>query len=105
MKPKEGVWSWLTGFIHLKEAPGKEQNAYDYVDAWLSPTTGKYLIEAYGYGHTNHKSFDLVTPETLAEKGLGSPQEVLGRAHATQEFDPLLRDRLVQMYEEVKSGG
>ncbi|MGH6719343.1 MAG: ABC transporter substrate-binding protein [Alphaproteobacteria bacterium] len=105
MTPKEGVYSWITGFVRLKEAPGKEQNAYDYVDAWLAPETGKFLIEAYGYGHTNRKSFDLVSAAVLEEKGLGSPETVLGRAHATREFDPGLRDRLIEMYEEVKAGG
>lgn len=105
MDPKEGVYSWITGFVRLKEAPGKEQNAYDYVDAWLAPETGKFLIEAYGYGHTNRKSFDLVDPAVLAEKGLGDPATVLAKAHATREFEPGLRDRLIQMFEEVKSGG
>jgi len=105
MTPKEGVYSWITGFVRLKEAPGKEQNAYDYVDAWLAPETGKFLIEAYGYGHTNRKSFDLVDAAVLEEKGLASPDVVLGRAHATREFDPVLRDRLIEMFEEVKSGG
>ncbi len=104
MNPKEGVYSWLTGFVRLKEAPGSEQRAYDYVDAWLAPETGKWMIENYGYGHTNRKSFDLVDPAILKEKGLGAPEEVLGKAHATQEYDPELRDRLVQMFEEIKAG-
>jgi spermidine/putrescine transport system substrate-binding protein len=104
MNPKEGMWSWITGFVRTKEAPGQEQNAYDYVDAWLSPETGRFMIEQYGYGHTNRKSFDLVSPETLVEKGLGSPAEVLGAAHATREFPPDLRTRLVNMYEEVRAG-
>ncbi len=51
--------------------PGKEQNANDYIDAWLAPETGKWLIENYGYGHTNRNVFDLVTAEVLEEKGLG----------------------------------
>ena len=105
MNPKEGVYSWITGFVRLKEAPGQEQNAYDYVDAWLAPETGKFLIEAYGYGHTNRKSFDLVDPAVLVEKGLGDPATVLAGAHPTREFEPGLRDRLIQMFEEVKSGG
>jgi len=104
MNPKEGMWSWITGFVRTKEAPGQEQNAYDYVDAWLSSETGKFMIEQYDYGHTNRKSFDLVSPEALVEKGLGSPGEVLGAAHATREFPPDLRTRMVNMYEEVRAG-
>lgn len=104
MNPKEGVYSWITGFVRLKEAPGKEQNAYDYVDAWLSPETGKFMIEAYGYGHTNRKSYDLVDPKILEEKGMGAPAETLAKARPTKEFDPTARDALIQMFEEVKAG-
>ena len=104
LTPKEGVNSWATGFVRLAEAPGKEQNAYDYVDAWLAPGTGKWLIENYGYGHTNRKSFDLVSAEILDEKGLANPEAMIAGARVSSEYEPELRDRLVQMYEEVKAG-
>ena len=104
LNPKEGVYSWMTGFVRMADGPGLDQNAYDYVDAWLSPETGKWLIENYGYGHTNRKSFELVSAEVLEEKGLGSPDEVLGAAHAVQEYDVEVREKLVNMFEEVKAG-
>ncbi len=104
LTPKEGVNSWLTGFVRLAEAPGKEQNAYDYVDAWLAPETGQWLIENYGYGHSNRKSFDLVSAEVLDEKGLADPAGMIAGAKVSAEFDPALNDRLIAMYEEVKAG-
>ena len=104
LTPKEGVNSWATGFVRLAEAPGKEQNAYDYVDAWLAPGTGKWLIENYGYGHTNRKSFEMVSPEVLDEKGLADPDAMIAGARAGSEFEPQLRDQLVNMYEEIKAG-
>ncbi len=104
LTPKEGVNSWATGFVRLAEAPGKEQNAYDYVDAWLAPGTGKWLIENYGYGHTNRKSFEMVSPEVLDEKGLADPEAMIAGARVASEFEPQLRDQLVNMYEEIKAG-
>jgi spermidine/putrescine-binding protein len=104
LTPKEGVNSWVTGFVRLAEAPGKEQNAYDYVDAWLAPETGKWLIENYGYGHTNRNSFTLVSAEVLDEKGLADPEAMIAGARASSEFEPELNDRLINMYEEVKAG-
>ena len=104
LTPKEGVNSWATGFIRLAEAPGNEQNAYDYVDAWLAPETGKWLIENYGYGHTNRNSFDLVSAEVLDEKGLADPEGMIAGARTGSEFAPELNDRLINMYEEVKAG-
>jgi spermidine/putrescine transport system substrate-binding protein len=104
MQPKEGVSSWISGFARLKEAPGKEQNAYDYVDAWLAPETGKWMIENYGYGHTNRKTFDLVDPAILADKGLGPPDKILANSLPNQEMTPDLHERYVRMYEEVRAG-
>jgi spermidine/putrescine-binding protein len=63
MTPKEGVLGFIDGFIMLKNGPGKEQNAYDFVDAWLAPASGKFMIESVGYGHSNRKAFDLASAE------------------------------------------
>jgi len=104
LTPKEGVNSWLTGFVRLAEAPGQEQNAYDYVDAWLAPGTGKWLIENYGYGHSNRKSFDLVSAEVLDEKGLADPEGMIAGAKVSAEFEQSLQERFITMYEEVKAG-
>jgi spermidine/putrescine transport system substrate-binding protein len=104
MQPKEGVSSWVGGFLRLKDAPGNEQNAYDFVDAWLAPETGKWMIENYGYGHTNRKAFDLVDPAVVADKGLGLPDKILANSLPNQEMSLGLRERYVRMYEEVRAG-
>jgi spermidine/putrescine-binding protein len=104
MQPKEGVSSWVAGFSRLKDAPGKEQNAYDYVDAWLAPEAGKWMIENYGYGHPNRKAFDLVDPKVIADKGLDLPDKLLTHSLVNQEMSPDLHQRYVRMYEEVRAG-
>ena len=104
MQPKEGVSSWVAGFSRLKNAPGKEQNAYDFVDAWLAPESGKWMIENYGYGHPNKKAFDLVEPSVIADKGLDRPDKLLTHSLMNQEMTPQLHQRYVQMYEEVRAG-
>jgi len=104
MQPKEGVSSWVAGFSRLKNAPGNEQNAYDYIDAWLAPESGKWMIENYGYGHPNRKAFDLVEPSVVADKGLDRPDKLLAHSLMNQEMTPQLHQRYVQMYEEVRAG-
>ncbi len=104
MQPKEGVVVWIDGFIMLKDAPGKEQNAYDYIDAWLSPDTGEYMLGTYGYGHSNRKSFDRVSEERLKDIGISSPQDLLARGIFLREMDPALRQKYIQMYENVRAG-
>lgn len=104
MQPKEGRVVWIDGFIMLKDGPGEEQRAYDYLDAWLSPETGEYMLSQYGYGHSNRKAFELVSKERLEEIGITSVTEVLGSGVFLREMDPALREKYVRMYEEVRAG-
>jgi spermidine/putrescine-binding protein len=104
MTPKEGVVVWIDGFIMLKDGPGKEQNAYDYIDAWLSPETGEYMLGTYGYAHSNRKSFARVSPERLKEIGISSPEDLLARGIFLREMDANLRQKYIQMYENVRAG-
>jgi spermidine/putrescine-binding protein len=104
MTPKEGVVVWIDGFIMMKDGPGKEQNAYDYIDAWLSPETGEYMLGTYGYAHSNRKSFERVSEERLKDIGISSPQDLLARGIFLREMDPALRQKYIQMYENVRAG-
>jgi len=104
MQPKEGRVVWIDGFIMMKDGPGEEQRAYDYIDAWLSPETGEFMLAEYGYGHSNRKSFDRVSPERLEEIGLTSVEAVVSNGVFLREMDPALREKYVRMYEDVRAG-
>jgi spermidine/putrescine transport system substrate-binding protein len=104
-KPKEGVSSWIAGFCRLKSSPAEQdQKAYDYVDAWLAPETGKWLIENYSYASTNQKAFELVDPAILADVGLTTPIELLKNSLPNEAMSPKLHDRYARMFLEVQSG-
>ena len=104
MQPKEGRVVWIDGFIMMRNGPGEEQRAYDFIDAWLSPETGRYMLAEYGYGHSNRKAFDLVSKERLEEIGLTSVDEVIANGVFLREMGPALREKYVRMYEEVRAG-
>ncbi|MEZ5779548.1 MAG: extracellular solute-binding protein [Paracoccaceae bacterium] len=72
-KPKEGMFTWFCGLTLLNSGNADEQAAYDFLDAWLSPETGKVLIEGSGYGHANMKSFEIADPEAIAAMGITDP--------------------------------
>ena len=75
MTPKEGILTYCCGLVLSKDAPNPDR-AYELMDAMIDPSAGKWLIEAQGYGHSNRKSFDLVGPEMLAERGLPSSRDI-----------------------------
>ena len=82
---------------------GDEQAAYDFINAWNSPDAGKFLIEVYGYGHSNLLTYDIVDPEILKTMGLdGDIAEFLAASLPWQSWPPDVLQRYVKMYEEVQ---
>lgn len=102
MNPKEGALTWICGLVLIKDAPQLDK-AYDILDALLDPRAGAYLITEYSYGHSNKKSFDLVTDEQLAKAGLPrDPVTLLNSGHIFTL--PKNYEKIIRMFEEVKAG-
>ena len=102
--PKEGALTWACGVMMHKDAPHYDL-AHDLIDAMISPETGAYVINEFGYGHSNTKSFDLVSDERLAELGLTrNPNDILDRGvFQTTQSDELLT-RINRDFEEIMAG-
>jgi len=66
---KEGGLTWVCGVVLTADAPHYDK-AHDLIDAMLGTDCGKFLVEDYGYGHADGKTFDLVSEEDLAARGL-----------------------------------
>lgn len=73
-KPKEGYFTWFCGLTLLNTGKADPKLAYDFIDAWLSPETGKTLIGS-GYGHSNMKSFAAADPADVAAMGITNVAE------------------------------
>ncbi len=105
MRPKEGILTWVCGIVRIEGAKGDEQAAYDLINAMLTPETGKVFVEEYGYGHSNRKTYELVSAETLANLGIaGDPEKHLNSGVFFQPIPPETRAKLQAMYEGVKAG-
>ena len=104
MNPKEGILTWVCGAMRLKDGPGEEQAVYDFIDALIAPESGRYLIEEFGYGHSNRKSFDLASKERLEELGISSPTALFQQGIFFQPIPPEIREKYIAMFEEVKVG-
>lgn len=78
-RPKEGFFTWFCGLTLLNTGTADPAQAYDFIDAWLSPETGKTLIEG-GYGHANVKSFDIVDPAIVAAMGISDPLKMMAES-------------------------
>ena len=75
------------------------------INSLISPESGRFLIEDNGYGHSNRKSFDLVSEERLAELGLSrNPDEVLGAGKHQIPTPDEFASRIAVLYAEITAG-
>jgi len=104
MNPKEGILTYVCGFMLLKDGPGDEQAAYDLIDAMISPESGAWLIETLGFGHSNRKSFERVSEVRLAEVGISKPEDLFAKGVLFQPIESSLREKYNEMLLDVKAG-
>jgi spermidine/putrescine transport system substrate-binding protein len=103
MKPKEGMLTWACGYVLLKDAKNIDL-AYDFINSRLDEASGKYLIEAYGYGSSTRTAFTTVPQEELDKLQLPSDPETMLKS--TVFTGPMKQnDDIAKMFERVKAGG
>jgi len=102
--PKEGIITWVCGVVHSTTGESDDQLVYDFINAITSPETGVFLIEEYGYGHSNMLAFDMVPPERLAELGISDVAGLFAEGIFAVEGTPGMRDKWHKVIEEVTLG-
>lgn len=103
-KPKEGALTWVCGVMIHKDAPNLDR-AYDVIDSLLSVETGHFMINDWGYGHSNSKAFDKFDDATLAGLGLSKkPVEILQAGHFQQPQTQEWETRMNELFEQIKAG-
>ena len=101
--PKEGIFTWCCGLTLLKEPVGNLDAAYDLIDAMIAPEAGKYLIEAYSYGHSNQKAYEIADPAAIDALGMQDPNELFTSGIF---FEPVPDDysvKYVEMFNEIQA--
>ena len=98
---KEGSSAFLCGYVNLKDAPGKEDKAYDFINAWLDPQTAQNLLDDFGYGHSNGKAMEAIGKAEVADAGLG-PVDVPVLQQLPMDIS--MRNRMLQEFEKIKAG-
>ena len=99
--PTEGASSWFCGYVNIKNAPGKEDKAYDYINAFLDYDMEPVLLASIGYATTETVSMSKIPPEDLKAAFIDPVQ---GTLLAQTPLDPALRDRMVSEFEKIKAG-
>ena len=103
MVPKEGILAWGSGFIIHKEATDLEA-IYTYIDAWISPESGAWLIDNYGYGSANLAAYELLPQERLDQLGFSDPESLIANTIFLPAMDPDYEAAYENLYQEIRAG-
>jgi spermidine/putrescine transport system substrate-binding protein len=102
-RPKEGYFTWFCGLSLLSSGKADSAAAYDFIDAWLSPETGKLLIEGSGFGHANQKSFILADKSAVEAMGITDPETHMKSAILFEPVPGPILTPQIQLWEEMKA--
>ena len=98
---KEGSSAFLCGYVNLKDAPGSEEQAYDFMNSWYEDTSSATLLADIGYASANLASMKQFPAEVLEKAGLGPISvPVLNQL----PLDIAMRTRMQEEFEKVKAG-
>lgn len=98
---KEGASSWFCGWVHMKDAPGSDQQAYDFVNSFLSPQAAQALLDDFGYASANDAAMKGIPADALKAKDVNPIDTTL---LAQTPLDQKMRDRMVEEFEKIKAG-
>ncbi len=100
-EPAEGSSTFFCGYVNVKDGPGSEDKAYDFINAWLEPSAAKALLDTIGYGHTSAEAMATIADEPAVAEGLA---EIDAPVLAQTPNDPALRQRQLAEFEKIKAG-
>jgi len=101
-EPKEGRLSWVCGFVLAKDTENY-RHAHEFVDAWASARTGRWLLDNYYYGHANTKvDLEGIDPSLVEGFHLGDPSALEEPKAHIDRYVPR-RQVYNRVWEEVKA--
>ncbi|QRM55940.1 extracellular solute-binding protein [Sinorhizobium sp. BG8] len=100
----EGLSTWVCGYVRLKGGEGSEDKTYDYLNAITDPAVASYMVESWGYGHSNAKGMASVDPKILEEKGYADVDKFTHNTLFQAPMPTELRQKMIAEFEKIKSG-
>jgi spermidine/putrescine transport system substrate-binding protein len=97
----EGAATWFCGYVNFVDAPGSEDKAYDFINAWLEHRTAPALLDQFGYAHSNAAAMSEIPMEALVEAYVDPVTTTL---LAQTPIDPEMSNRMLEEFEAIKAG-
>ncbi len=97
----EGSSTWFCGYVNLADGPGSEDKVYDFMNAWMEQSSADYIVNEWGYGHSNKEAMSNIDPEVVSSVGMGPIDAPI---LAQLPMDNALRERMIAEFEKIKVG-
>lgn len=97
----EGSSTWFCGYVNLKSSPHDEDQAYDFINSWLTTEGATALVNELGVGHSNATAMATLDPALVIQSGLGP---VNAPIFAQTPKDNALHERMLKEFENIKAG-
>lgn len=101
---KEGSSTWVCGYVNLVGGEGSEEKMYDFINAWLEPRTADYIVDAWGYGHSNEAAMAKIDPAVLESTGFADLEKYTDKTLWQAPIGPELREKMIAEFEKIKAG-
>lgn len=101
---KEGISTWVCGYVHLADAPGDPEKVYDFLSAANAPVVAEYMVSEWGYGHGNAEGMAAIDTEILAAQGFDSFRTFVDNSLFQSPLPPELKLRMIAEFEKIKAG-
>ena len=101
---KEGLSTWVCGYVVLKDHPGPEKLIYDYLNAVSDPAVSTYLVDVWGYGHANKTGMEAIDPAVLKAKSYADVEKFREKTLFQSPLPPEIRQKMIAEFEKIKAG-
>ncbi|MGO4556996.1 substrate-binding domain-containing protein [Rhizobiales bacterium 3FA27D7] len=101
---KEGISTWVCGYVRLKDAPGNADQAYDFLNAINEPDVANVLVKNWGYGQANAKGMAAVDPALLKGKGYDDVDKFVDKTLFQSPIPAELKQKMIAEFEKIKAG-
>jgi len=100
----EGLATWVCGYVHMKDAPGNVDKVYDFINAALATEVTDFIVNEWGYGHSNGKGMAEIDPEVLEATGYGDLDEFIDKTLFASPLPAQTKAKLIAEFERIKAG-
>lgn len=99
--PAEGASTWYCGYVNMKDAPGSEDKAYDFINSMLAHGSAQTFLDELGYAHANNAAMANIPAEAQKAAFIDPiTTPLLAQTPVTAEA----RERKIQEFENIKAG-